>query len=399
MLQKMTIDDLEFEGKKVLCRVDFNVPLNELGIITDDTRIRAALPTIQKLIGQGARVVLASHLGRPKGSPDKRYSLAPAARRLSELIGQPVAMAPDCIGETVAGLVDALSNRDVLLLENTRFHAGETENDPNFAGELADDMDIFVNDAFGTAHRAHASTEGVAHLIRPSVAGYLMEKELKYLGQALADPEKPFVAVIGGAKVSDKITVIENLLAKVDTLMIGGGMAYTFLKAQGIPVGKSLVEEDKIELAGSLLKLAKEKGVTLLLPEDHVVATEFKEDAEPSTCGVDQIPADAMGLDIGPQTCTHYKQVISDAKTVLWNGPMGVFEFPAFATGTLAVAEALAESEALSIIGGGDSVAAVNQSGLQDQMTHISTGGGASLEFLEGKELPGVVALNDKPNN
>lgn len=399
MPEKMTIDDLELKGKKVLCRVDFNVPLNELGIITDDTRIRAALPTIQKLVKLGARVVLASHLGRPKGSPDPRYSLTPVARRLSEFIGQPVAMAPDCIGPTVAGLVDALSDGDVLLLENTRFYTGETKNDPNFAGELADDMDIFVNDAFGTAHRAHASTEGVAHLIRPAVAGYLMEKELKYLGQALAEPEKPFVAVIGGAKVSDKITVIENLLTKVDTLMIGGGMAYTFLKAQGIPVGKSLVEEDKLELAGKLLKLAEEKGVTLLLPDDHIVATEFKEDAAPQTCGLDQIPTDAMGLDIGPQTRARYKQAISEAKTVLWNGPMGVFEFPAFATGTLSVAEALADSGALSIIGGGDSVAAVNQTGLQDQMTHISTGGGASLEFLEGKELPGVVALNDKPNS
>jgi phosphoglycerate kinase len=305
-------------------------------------------------------------------------------------------MAPDCIGPRVRTLVDGMKERDVLLLENVRFHAGETKNDPSFAKELASLAEVYVNDAFGTAHRAHASTEGVARLLSPAAAGFLMDKEIRYLGQALADPKRPFVAVLGGAKVSDKITVIENLLNKVDTLIIGGGMAYTFLKAQGFNVGKSLVEPDRIPLAGELLKKAKSKGIRLMLPVDHVAASEFKADARRKVCGNENIPADWMGLDIGPKTIALYAAALKDAGTVVWNGPMGVFEFEAFSEGTFAIAKALAQSDALSIIGGGDSVSAVNKSGLEESMTHISTGGGASLEFLEGKELPGIVALTDK---
>jgi len=396
MLNKLTVDDLELRGKKVFCRVDFNVPLDEQQNITDDTRITAALPTIQKIIAGGGRLILASHLGRPKGNPNPKYSLSPVAPHLSRLLGCPVAMADDCIGPKVENLVNSMGDGDVVLLENLRFYPGEEKNDPEFCRQLADLADVYVNDAFGTAHRAHASTEGVAHLLKPAVAGYLMEKELKYLGQALAEPERPFVAVLGGAKVSDKITVIENLLPKVDTLIIGGGMAYTFLKAQGKPVGRSLVEEDKVELARTLLAQAEKSQVNILLPVDHVIAREFKEDAEHKICTIDDMPADWMALDIGPATVKTYAAVIAEAKTVVWNGPMGVFEFAAFANGTFAVARALAESSALSIIGGGDSVAAVNQSGLQASMTHISTGGGASLEFLEGRSLPGVTALTDK---
>jgi len=396
MHEKMTVKDLDLKGKKVFCRVDFNVPLDDQGRITDDTRIVASLPTIRYVIENGGRLILASHLGRPKAAPNPKYSLAPIAPHLAALLGRPVAMASDCIGPEVERLAAGLQDGDVLLLENVRFHAGEEKNDPAFSRQLAALADLYVNDAFGTAHRAHASTEGVARLLSPAVAGFLMEREIRYLGGALANPKRPFVAVLGGAKVSDKILVIENLLAKVDTLIVGGGMAYTFLKAQGHEIGKSLVESDKIELAAELLAKAASRGVRLLLPQDHVIASEFKAEAEHRVCTNTDFPADWMGLDIGPQTAELFAGVLKEAGTVVWNGPMGVFEFPAFAKGTFAVARSLADSDALSIIGGGDSVAAVNQSGLDDRMTHISTGGGASLEFLEGKELPGIAALTDK---
>nr|WP_221252517.1 phosphoglycerate kinase [Desulfuromonas versatilis] len=395
-MDKLSVKDLDLKGKKVFCRVDFNVPLDGERNITDDTRIVAALPTLRHIIDQGGRLILASHLGRPKGAPEAKYSLGPVAPYLSQLLGKKVTMAPDCIGPRVKSLVDAMKDGDVLLLENVRFHAGETDNDPKFSAELAALAEVYVNDAFGTAHRAHASTEGVARLLSPAAAGFLMEKEIQYLGQALAAPKRPFVAVIGGAKVSDKITVIDNLLQKVDALIIGGGMAYTFLKAQGIEVGKSLVESDRLEMARELMQKAEDRSVRLMLPEDHVVAAEFKADATNKVCDNTGFPADWMGLDIGPKSIATFAETLKKAATVVWNGPMGVFEFEAFAKGTTAIAQALADSGALSIIGGGDSVSAVNKSGLQDKMTHISTGGGASLEFLEGKELPGVVALTDR---
>jgi phosphoglycerate kinase len=396
MINKMTIQNLDLKGKKVLCRVDFNVPLDDEGNISDDTRIVAALPTIRHIVEQGGRLILASHLGRPKGTPDERYSLAPVAPHLAGLLGRNVAMAPDCLGPEVLSLTNKMQDGDVLLLENVRFHAGETKNDPAFSRKLAELADLYVNDAFGAAHRAHASTEGVAHILFPAAAGFLMEKELRYLGQAIAAPARPFVAILGGAKVSDKITVIENLLTKVDTLLIGGGMAYTFLKARGISVGGSLVEEDRIGMAGELLKKAVEGGVELLLPEDHVIADAFKADANARTTDGVEIPEGWMALDIGPKSIDRYTGMLKNAATVIWNGPMGVFEFDAFARGTMAIAHALAESDALTVIGGGDSVAAVNKSGLSDRMSHISTGGGASLEFLEGKELPGIAALSNK---
>lgn len=396
MFNKKSLKDIDVRGKRVFCRCDFNVPIDDKGTISDDTRIQAALPTIRHLIDQGAKVILASHLGRPKGKPAPSFSLCPVATHLSQLLGQTVIMAPDCIGENIQLLAKQLNEGSVLLLENVRFHSEETNNNPEFAEQLAALGEIYVNDAFGTAHRAHASTEGVAHLLQPAVAGFLMEKELQYLGGALAKPERPFVAIIGGAKVSDKITVIENLLTQVDTILIGGGMAYTFLKAQGCEIGQSLVEDDRIALAGDLLDKAQKLGVKFLLPADHIVAESFSADSPAITAKNADFPVSGMGLDIGPETIKNYNQQIETAKTVIWNGPMGVFEFDKFSTGTLAIAEALAKSDCLSIIGGGDSVAAINKANLQDQMTHISTGGGASLEFLEGKDLPGVVALTDK---
>ncbi|HMB15500.1 MAG TPA: phosphoglycerate kinase [Pelovirga sp.] len=396
MFNKQTIKDIDVTGKRVLCRVDFNVPIDKQGAITDDTRIRAALPTINYLLESGARLILASHLGRPKGKPDPAASLGPVATYLSSLIDQQVLMAPDCIGSETTALAEKLEDGQVMLLENVRFHAGETDNDPDFAAQLAALAEVYVNDAFGTAHRAHASTEGVARILKPAVAGLLMQNELQYLGGALDNPQHPFVAILGGAKVSDKITVIEKLLEKVDAILIGGGMAYTFLKAQGIAIGSSLVEEDRLDMALDLLAKAEQKNVKIFLPTDHLAAETFAADSPYTVVSNDQFPATGMGLDIGPQTIATYQQQIVSAKTVLWNGPMGVFEFDAFAKGTFAVAEALAASDCLSIIGGGDSVAAVNKAKLQDKMTHISTGGGASLEFLEGKALPGVVALSDK---
>ncbi len=396
MLEKMTVSDLtDLRGKRVLVRVDFNVPLAD-GKVDDDTRISAALPTITLLTGQGARLVLASHLGRPKGERKPEFSLAPAAGRLGELLGAPVKMAPDCVGPEAAGLAQGLADGEVLLLENTRFHAGETTNDPELASQLASLGEVFVNDAFGTAHRAHASNVGVCALLSPAVAGLLLQKEIEYFARALESPERPFVAVLGGAKVSDKIGVIENLLGKVDALLIGGGMAYTFLKAQGLPVGASKVEEDKVDLARGLLAQAAERGVRFLLPSDHVVADKFAEDAARKTVPADGIPEGWMALDIGPRTLAAYQAEIAAAGTVVWNGPMGVFEMEPFAAGTTGLAEALAASGATSIIGGGDSVSAVEKSGVADRIDHISTGGGASLELLEGKELPGIAALTDK---
>lgn len=396
MLNKMSITELDLHGKRVFCRVDFNVPLDENFNITDDTRIIAALPTIRYIIDHGGKLILASHLGRPKGKVNPELSLAPVAPYLAKRLGQPVAMASDCVGDEVEALINTLNNGDVVLLENVRFYAAEEKNDPQFSAKLAKLADLYINDAFGTAHRAHASTEGITHYLHPAAAGFLMDKELHYLGQTLESPQRPFVAILGGAKVSDKITVINQLLDKVDSLLIGGGMAYTFLKAQGINVGTSLVEDHQLQLAGELLDKSKARGITLLLPEDHVVAERFDKEAKHHLCDNSNFPPDYMGLDIGPGTARRYAQELEHAATVIWNGPMGVFEFPAFAQGTFAVAKALAASSAISIIGGGDSVAAVNQAGLTALMTHISTGGGASLEFLEGKILPGVAALSDK---
>jgi len=393
-LRKQTIRDVAFRGRRVLVRVDFNVPLDGQRI-TDDTRIRAALPTIRMLREGGARVVLMSHLGRPKGKVAPEFSLAPVAQRLSELLGVPVALAPDCVGPEAERVVSGLRDGDVALLENLRFHPEEEQNDRNFAAALAKLGDLYVNDAFGTAHRAHASTAGVTEFL-PAVAGLLMEKEIEIMGRALSDPERPFVAIIGGAKVSDKIGVIDNLLTKVDALILGGGMSNTFLLAQGKPVGDSLVEADKVEVARSLMAKAAERNVRLLLPVDVVIADRFAADAQRRVCRADEIPAGWRALDIGPETVAAYFETIKSARTVIWNGPLGVFELPPFAAGTVAVARAMAEVDGVTIIGGGDSVAAVEQAGLAGRMTHISTGGGASLEFLEGKVLPGVAALNDR---
>lgn len=386
---KKTVRDLQARGKRVLVRCDFNVPL-EGSTITDDRRIREALPTIRHLAEAGARVILCSHLGRPKGVTPE-FSLAPVAARLGELLGKPVNLAPDCVGPTAKAAVEGLGAGEVLLLENVRFHPEEEKNDPAFATELAALAELYVNDAFGTAHRAHASTEGVAHIL-PGVSGFLIEKELKYLGEALGNPGRPFVGILGGAKVKDKITVIDELLPKVDHLIIGGGMAFTFLKAKGYEIGKSLLDESNIEYAAKVLA---ESGDKILLPTDTVITTELTDTATTQVVASDAIPADHMGADIGPATLARFREVILAAKTVLWNGPMGVFEMTPFEAGTRGVAQAMADSEAITIVGGGDSAAAVDQFGLSDQMTHVSTGGGASLEFLEGKVLPGIAALQD----
>ena len=395
-MQKKSLQDVYINNKKVLVRVDYNVPMDKAGNITDDTRIRATLPTIEFLLAKNVAVILASHLGRPKGKPNPEFSLAPVAKRLSQLLfGREIAMAPDCVGPAVEEMAGNLKSGQILMLENLRFHPEEEGNDPEFARQLANLAEILVNDAFGVSHRAHASVHGITKYI-PAVSGFLMDKELLFLGNAVSNPEHPFVAIIGGAKVSDKIGVIENLLSKVDTLIIGGGMANTFLAAQGYSMGKSLVEADKLELARQLVESAKVKKVNLLLPEDVAVADKFAADAERKVVPVDQVPADWMALDIGPLSEAKFAQALVGAKTVVWNGPMGVFEFDAFATGTEGVAKAVAASGAKSIVGGGDSVAALEKLKLTDKITHISTGGGASLELLEGKELPGIAALADK---
>lgn len=394
---KKTIEDVEVKGKKVLVRCDFNVPLID-GKITDENRLVGAMPTIKYLVENGAKVILCSHLGKPKGEPKKELSLAPVANRLSEMLGKEVVFAADdnVVGENAKKAVAEMKDGDVVLLENTRYRKEETKNEENFSKELASLAEVFVNDAFGTAHRAHCSTVGVTEFLPVSVCGYLIQKELKFLGNAVENPVRPFVAILGGAKVSDKLGVINNLLEKVDTLIIGGGMAYTFLKALGHEVGNSLLEADKIDYAKEMMKKSEEKGVKLLLPVDVTYAEKFGKDETPIVSEGRDIPSDHEGLDIGPKSAELFAQAVKEAKTVVWNGPMGVFEFPSFAKGTYAVAEAMASSDATTIIGGGDSASAVNNLGFGDKMTHISTGGGASLEFLEGKELPGITALNDK---
>jgi 3-phosphoglycerate kinase len=394
---KKTIRDIDVRGKRVIVRCDFNVPQDEKGQITDDSRIMASLPTIEYLVEKGAKILLMSHLGRPKGEPDMKYSLQPVAQRLSSIFGQDILFrsVPQVVTDEIREMAAWLKPGQILLLENVRFRKEETKNDPSFSKELAELADIFVNDAFGSAHRAHCSTAGIAEYL-PGVSGFLMEKELEFLGDTVESPKRPFLAIMGGAKVSDKIPVIENMLKKVDVLIIGGGMAYTFLKAQGYEIGKSLLEEDMTEMALSLLAKAKEQGVALLLPVDILAAKEFNNDAETAYYDIDRIPSEWMGLDIGEKTADLFKSEIAKAATIVWNGPMGVFEMPSFAKGTKAIAEALAVSEGTTVIGGGDSAAAVRQFGLADKMTHISTGGGASLEFLEGKVLPGVAALQDR---
>ena len=397
MLNKKTVDDLQVKGKRVLLRCDFNVPLQD-GVITDENRITAALPTIQKLVDDGAKVILCSHMGKPKGEPKPELSLAPVAKRLSGLLGKDVVFAKDdtVVGENARAAVAKMQDGDVVLLENTRYRKEETKNEETFSKELASLADIFVNDAFGSSHRAHCSTVGVTAFVQESAVGYLMEKEIAFLGNAVNNPERPFVAILGGSKVSDKINVIRNLLEKVDTLIIGGGMAYTFSAAEGGKIVTSLLEEDKIPYALDMMKQAKEKGVRFLTPVDTVIAKEFKNDTEYKTVTAGEIPDGWMGLDIGEKTRELFADAVKGAKTVVWNGPMGVFEFENFAGGTKAVAEAMAAINATTIIGGGDSAAAVNQMGYGEKMSHISTGGGASLEFLEGKELPGVAAVDDK---
>lgn len=394
MLNKKTMKDIDVKSQRVFVRVDFNVPMAD-GAITDETRIRAAIPTIEYLVEQGAKVILASHLGRPKGEVKEDMRLTAVGIRLAELMGKPVTKLDESIGQAVEEAVANMQDGDILLLENVRFHAGEEKNDPTLAQQFAQLADIYVNDAFGAAHRAHASTEGIAKHI-PAVSGFLMQKELDVLGKALSNPEHPFTAIIGGAKVKDKIGVIESLLEKVDHLIIGGGLSFTFIKAQGHDIGKSLLEEDKIELAKSFIEKAKAKGVQLHMPVDAVVANEFSQDAETQIVDVDAIPADWMGLDVGPKTAANYAEVIKNSKLIIWNGPMGVFEMDKFANGTKTVADAMATTAGYTVIGGGDSAAAVEKFEVADKMDHISTGGGASLELMEGKELPGIVALNDK---
>ena len=398
-MKKLTIDDIDVRGKRVLVRVDFNVPLDEKQSITDDTRIVESLPTIKKILSSGGSAILMSHLGRPKGKPKPEFSLKPVALRLEKLLGKQVLFAADCIGEPAESAVGKLKAGDCLLLENLRYHNEEEANDPTFAKSLAKLGDVYVNDAFGSAHRAHASTEGITKFISISVAGLLMQKELDYLGAAVENPVRPFVAILGGAKISGKIDVIQNLLSKVDTLMIGGGMAYTFYKAQGMEIGKSLLEADKVELAKQILADVQKKSVKFILPVDCVVASDFKDDAQRKVVAKEKIPADWQALDIGPATVELFSNEIAKSKTVVWNGPMGVFEMPNFAVGTNAVARALVEATkkgATTIVGGGDSAAAITQAGMAKLVTHVSTGGGASLEFLEGKVLPGVAALTDK---
>ena len=397
MINKKTLKDFDFKGKKVLVRCDFNVPMDENQNITDDIRIRSSIPTIEYLVDNGARVILMSHLGRPKGEANPKYSLLPVANRLSELLGKQVVFAKDdmVVSENVKEKIDKLGDGDVALLENTRYRKEEEKNEESFSKELASLGDIYVNDAFGTSHRAHASNVGVsAHL--PSAVGFLVEKEISIMGKALDDPVRPFVAILGGAKVSDKIGVIDNLIEKVDSILIGGGMAYTFLKAQGYEIGQSLLEEDKMDLALELVEKAKDKNVKLLLPVDIVIAREFKNDTEIKVVDIDSIPEDMMGLDIGPETLKLFTEEINKAKTVIWNGPSGVFEMENFSKGTYGIAKALVESDAITIVGGGDSASAVEKAGYADQITHVSTGGGASLELLEGKILPGIAAISDK---
>lgn len=397
-MNKLSIDNVELKGKRVLVRVDFNVPLDENLNITDDRRITEALPTIKKIMAEGGRTILMSHLGRPKGERKTEFSLKPVAKRLSELISKEVVFANDCIGEEVLNQSKALKDGDVMLLENLRFHKEEEKNDPEFSRKLAELGDVYINDAFGSAHRAHASTEGLTKYIKICAAGYLMQKELDYLGKAISEPKKPFTAILGGAKISGKIDVIQNLMNKVDTLIIGGGMAYTFYKALGYEIGKSLIEEEKVQLAKEIMDKFNNSKAKLLIPEDVVVASEFSNDSPSTIVDVKNIPADKMGLDIGPKTIDKFSEEILNSKTIVWNGPVGVFEFDNFAKGTNAIAETLAkatEKGAITIIGGGDSAAAIKKAKLDDKVTHVSTGGGASLEFLEGKILPGVAALND----
>lgn len=397
-MNKVSVRDINFRGQKVLLRVDFNVPLDDKLQITDDRRIREALPTIKKIIGDGGKLIACSHLGRPKGGPDPKFSLRPCAKRLSELLGKPVQFAEDCIGPEASNMVDKLRGGEVLLLENLRFHSEEEKNDSEFAKKLASLADIYVNDAFGTAHRAHASTEGVTHYFKQSVAGFLMEKELQYLGQALTNPKRPFAAILGGAKISGKIDVIKSLFDKVDILVIGGGMVFTFAKAMGYAIGDSLLEADKVELAREIIARAQNSKVKLIFPTDAVVASEISDTAVTKVVPIDKIPAGMKGLDIGPDSIRLFTQSLSGAKTIVWNGPMGVFEHKPFASGTLAIAKLLADltgQGAITVVGGGDSAAAVSEAGLDNRLTHVSTGGGASLEFLEGKVLPGVAALTD----
>ncbi len=395
-MPKLSVRDIDPKGKRIFMRVDFNVPLNDNGEITDDTRIQASLPTIQYILERGGRLILASHLGRPKGKVNPKYSLKPAATRLAQILGKPVPFVADCIGPEAEAAAHALKDGEVLLLENLRFHPEEEKNVPEFAQKLAALAEVYVDDAFGSAHRAHASTEGITHFLSPCAAGLLMEKELEYLGKALENPARPYVAIVGGAKVSDKIELLQNFLKIADTVLVGGAMAYTFLKAQGVETGKSKTEDDKLDLAKSLLTEATSRGKHLLLPIDHIVADKFDVSAVAETAPTREIPADRIGLDIGPATRAEYAAEIAKAKTIVWNGPMGVFEMPQFAEGTLAIAKAVAASSAISIVGGGDSVAAVKKMGLGDKVSHISTGGGASLEFLSGITLPGVAALTEK---